>query len=283
MQYDEAPVQSTMQRRRDAFKSTATRSLDRYAGSRAAKSKAYGRGRKKSARRAKRSLPQALTPFHYTLNKANPAANFYSRVITMRNANYFVGGGTAYGATSVFNLSGVIPKTGIQANMTNTPSSTSAITELTHLQSLFSVYKIRKVKVTFRARSTEFTDATQWPEMMYRYNYDVNRMISTGGGPQQLDSSTNIQVHKFTNESPLVTATVYPKIQAPTYAYTGVTADGYALGPTESPWIDLSAASAHGGGADVPYWGLDYYFLQIPSGQTIDVDVELTIDFKWQH
>lgn len=272
-----------MQKRRDAFKSTATRASAKYAGSAAAKSKAYGRGRKKSARRAKRSLPQALTPFSYTLNKAPPGSNFYRRVVTMRNASSFTGTGSAVGMTSVFNLTGVVPSSssGILANF-NT-SGAAAITELSHLQSLFAVYKISKVRVTFRQRNTEYADGIQWPEMMYRYNYDVNRILTSGGGAAQLDSSTNIQVHKFTNDSPFVTATVYPKIQAPMYAYTGLTADGYALGPVDSPWIDLSAASAHGGGVDVPYWGLDVYFINIPTGQVIDCDVELTLDLKWQH
>lgn len=281
MQYDEAPVQSTMQRRRDAFKSTATRSSDRYASSRAARSKAYGRGRKKSARRAKRSLPQALTPFQYTLNKAPAGSNYYRRVITMRNASSITGTNNPVGMTSAFNLTGVTPKAGVFANFN--VSGAAAITELTHLQSLFSVYKISKVRVSFRSRVTEYQDGVQWPEMMYRYNYDVNRMITSAGGSAQLDSSTNINVHKFTNDSPLCVATVYPKIQAPTYSYTGVTADGYALGPTDAPWIDLSSATAHGGGADVPFWGLDVYFVSVPTGQVIDIDVELTVDLKWQH
>jgi len=281
MQYDEAPVQSTMQSRRNAFKSTATRSGDRYASSRAAKSKAYGRGRKKTARRAKRSLPQPLRPFDYTLNTGSAAQNYYQRVVTIRNANYFVGTGVAYGGSSQFSLAGTLANDGWQMNMNS--GGGSAISELASLQLLFGFYRIKKVKVTFRMQRAEFSDGVVMPEMMYRYNYDPNRVVTAGGGSLQLDSSTNIKVHRFSNDSPFVTATIYPKVLAPTYSYTGVTADGYALGPIDSPWIDLSAASSHGGGAAVPYFGLDYWFNNIPAEQQINIDVELTIEFKQQH
>lgn len=280
MNYDEAPAQR-MQSRRNAFKSTATRTGDRYASSRAAKSKAYGRGRKKSSRRARKSLPQALRPFDYTLNSGNAAQNYYQRVVTIRSANYFVGTGVAYGGSSQFSLAGTLANDGWQMNMNS--SGGAAISELTALQGLFGFYRIKMVKVTFRMTKSEFTDAISMPEMMYRYNYDPNRIVTAGGGSTQLDSSTNIKVHRFSNESPFVTATIYPKVLAPTYAYSGVTADGYALGPVDSPWIDLSVASSHGGGAAVPYFGLDYWFNNIPTEQEIRVDVELTCEFKMQH
>lgn len=280
MQYDEAPVQSTMQRRRNDFKSTATRTGDRYASSRAAKSKAYGRGRKKTARRAKRSLPQPLTPYDYVLNKSRPGQNYYQRVVTIRNASYFVGTGAAVGASTQFNLTGAVRNDGWQMNFN---VGGAGISELTSLQQLFGFYRIKMVRATFRLQKSEFTDAVQVPEMMYRYNYDPNRVISAGGGSMQLDSSTNIKVHRFTNDSPYVTATIYPKVLAPTYSYSGVTDDGYALGPIDSPWIDLSAESSHGGGAAVPYFGLDYWINTIPADNQINIDVELTIEFKMQH
>ena len=279
-QSDYVPV--TMQNRRNAFKSTATRASrgTRVSGS-AARSKRFGAFRKTRRGKARRSLPQPLRPYDYALNVAPPRSNFYRRVVTIRDAQSIAGGGAAYGATSVFSLTGAIPASGYVSNMNN--NGTTGITELASLQNLFALYKITKVVVTFRSKLTEFSDATQALELMYRYNYDANRQVNSGGGSAQFDSSTNVKVHRFSNESPFVTATIYPKIQAPTYAYTGVTADGYALGAVDSPWIDLSTDSEHGGGASVPYYGLDFYFPYMAVGTQVGIDVELTIDFKYQH
>lgn len=272
-----------MQHRRSAFKSTKTRSAAPSAS--AAKLTRFSARRFGAASSRRRSKKRVKLPaYEYILNPSTPRTNFYNRCITIKNANSIAGSGSTYGFTSVFSLTGTLPdssRTSLFANCNN--GGTTGISELSALQGLFAAYKIDKVVLTFTQKFSEFTDAVEFPNMWIRYNYDPNRDVTSGGGVAQFDSSTDVKVHRFSNESQVFQYTVYPKVMTPSYAYTGITADGYAYGTVDkNPWIDLST-SGSGAGSAVPFWGVDCYFGNIPTNQQIQVDVELHCAFKWQH
>ena len=186
------------------------------------------------------------------------------------------------GFTTWFNLDGLPPDNVHRINCRDASQPAVGIGELAALQALFSSYRIRKVRVDFRITQTEFTDNVYMPVITYRYNYDPNKVVTPGGGLAQMDSSTDIKQHMFTNESPMVSATIYPKVLAPLYAVSGLTADGYGLSSVSPPWMDLST-TGHGAASSVPHLGLDVWMNNLPSGQYLYVDVEFDVEFKWQH
>lgn len=245
------------------------------------RARSYARSAKRSAMKRMLKTYGPGPRYDYTLNPKNKSTDTYRRVITIKNANQIGGSGTTYGFTTVYSLTGALPNASVFSNCNN--SGTAGISELVALQQLFTYYKIEKAVVTLTMKLTEFSDAVEPPNVLVRYNYDPNRYITVGGGTSQLDSSTDVKVHRFTNESMVFQYTTYPKVLTPQYLYSGVTADGYAYGVKEGtqPWVDLSSTGS-GAGAAVPYWGTDFVFGNIPSGQTIQCDIELHCAFKWQ-
>lgn len=194
---------------------------------------------------------------------------------TIFNAYSITGAGTTYGGVTTFNFSG-----NNQANF----AASVAIGDLTSLQGLYRSFKMTKVVLTWRMRNSEFSDATQFPELYCRYNYDAN--AAAPSAVADYDGWENTKTHKFTNESPTFEYTIIPKVQKPLYAYTGaLTSFGFGLGVGGPvPWLDLADAAGTGvpAGVDVPWYGYSWYFSNIPSGQIMAVDIEFHFKCKDQ-
>lgn len=187
--------------------------------------------------------------YDYILNPST-YQDYYKRVFTIKDANNLNGPNGPYGFTTCFNLNGNIPITGMFANCNN--SGSTGIGDLAALQSVFSFYKIDKVVATFTAVNTEFSDAIEMPSVQCRYNYDIDKLVTTGGGPIQLEDLTDVKVHKFTNESSVFQYTVYPKQQEPAYLSTTLGVASYVSGPVyKNKWVDLD--SGRGGDAVPPH------------------------------
>lgn len=255
----------------------AARKLQQFARSRLTRAAAGFAGLPAAARRP-RMYRQALQPFTRKMNTFIPRV--YRRVTMIPEADTIVGSGATYQGRSTFNLTGVRPDATLRTNMTAT--GTTAITDLGAYQTLFRYYRIAKIRVFFKVLYAEFTDAAQYPTLYTRYCYDANTALPASA--DYFDDLTNTNRHTFTNESPEFVTTIYPKIQTPKYAITGLTSDGFAYSPASPGWIDLqgSGAGSQVDGANCQHYGLDWFFTNIPTGQSLNVSVEFTLDFKTQ-
>lgn len=204
----------------------------------------------------------------------------YRRVTLISEAREISGGGGTDQGRSTFNMSGIRPDSTQYTNMSQ--SGTAAVTDLASLQALFRYYRIVKIRVFFRLTNTEFTDAVQFPVLYTRYCYDPNTPVPTT--PQYFNELTNVNRHSFTNDSPEFVTTIYPKIMTPKYALTGLTSDGFAYSPASPGWIDFAGgpAGSQVEGADCQHFGLDWFITNVPTGQSLTVDVEFTVDYKTQ-
>lgn len=221
-------------------------------------------------------IPTALVPYQTLRNRLVARPHRFCK--TIFNAYIVAGAGATVGGVTTFNLSG--------ANAANFAGG-GAVSDLAFYQGLYRTFRINKIILTWRARFAEFTDTVQYPELYTRYNYDPNAVITGGGGVAQFDGWENTKTHKFTNESPTFEYTIYPKVQKPLYAYTGVATSlgfGLGIGSGPQPWLDLGDVAGVGvpAGIDVPWWGYAYYFSNIPSGQSMACDIEFQFECKDQ-
>lgn len=257
----------------------AVRRLQRFARARVLPATGGAGG---GARVAKKCRPPAFTqmmsPYTRKMNTFIP--RIHRRVVMIPEATDFNGEGETVQGRSTFNLNGIRPDATIYTNMSST--GTAAIPDLESLQQLFRYYRIVKIRVFFRIVYSEFTDNVQYPTLYTRYCYDANTGLPMDAN--YFSELTNTNRHTFTNESPEFVTTIYPKIQSPKFALTGLSSDGFAYAPTNPGWIDLSGAPAGSAitGCQAQHYGLDWFCTNVPTGQVLRASVEFTIDYKTQ-
>lgn len=235
----------------------------------------FMKGRARTPRRASRyrGIPTALVPYE-TIRNTNPQKSM-RWAKTIFNNTIWTGAGATVAFNGYFNLDATS-----SANL----ASGNACPDLASLQGLFGMYKFEKIELTFRLRQLELSDTAQEPELYIRYNYDPNLDLTAGGGVAQINGWENVKTHKFTNQSPIFQYTLYPKVMVPAYSYTGVASSlGWGLSQHKPMWLDLSdqsggGAGGGGGATGVQHYGVSGYFGNIPTGQSISLDI--TFHFK---
>lgn len=257
----------------------AVRRLQRFARSRFTRTAAAFAGVPAARRKTKaRIYTQGLNPYTRKMNTFLPRV--HRRVTMLPEVMTISGTGATDAGRSTFNMTGVRPDATLYTNMSQ--SGTAAISDLQAFRDIFRYYRLEKIRVFFKTINSEFTDATQYPTLYTRYCYDANAALP--GSADYFNELTNTNRHTFTNESPEFVTTIYPKIQTPKYALSGLTSDGFAYSPASPGWIDLTgtATGSQVDGADCQHYGLDWFITNIPAGQAINVSVEFTMAFKTQ-
>lgn len=138
------------------------------------------------------------------------------------------------------------------------------------LITMFKKYRVINLKWRFRLRTIELTDQAEHPNILLRYNYDPD-LLSSSINENFMLRQTNVIQKQFIHNTPQGCNLEYstkPAIMGARYAPTGV----YKPSPIFNQWCDFTTAVP----TEIDHYGIQYWISNLPTGQTIDVDLQIT-------
>lgn len=173
---------------------------------------------------------------------------------TLFNASYFVGAGTAVGATGYFTAA-------------NLP-------DWNYAKALFSHYRFKRVKLIITlvdlvaGDSKAFTN-TRMPEIFIKSNYDPSLAVPTQAS--NLQEFSNLVSFQMTPERTRVEFVIQPKVLQPVAVVTDTANQGYTT--RTPPWTLVTDA-------DIQNWGYVFLADLLDTSFRIMVDHEYEVEFK---
>lgn len=139
---------------------------------------------------------------------------------------------------------------------------------------MFKRYRITLAKVRFRLRTIELTDQAQHPMMLLRFNYDPDLTVGSVSENSMLRQMNVIQkqfIHN-TPEGATLEYTIKPAVMGTRYQFNSST----LVKPTPlfNQWCDFTTIS----NAEIGHYGLQYFISNLPTGQVIDMDLQLNYE-----
>lgn len=125
----------------------------------------------------------------------------------------------------------------------------------------------------FRLKNIELTDNAVAPTMWIRYNYDPN-LTSSSIGENQMSRLSNVVVKQFNFGHPsgaLLEYTIKPAILRAIQLYNST---AFVPSPQFRQWVDFQ--NNVGASVDVDHYGIQYFINNLPSGITIEHDIEMS-------
>lgn len=148
------------------------------------------------------------------------------------------------------------------------------IARYSNLITMFKQYRIREVKCRFRLENVELTDGAKLPTMYIRYNNDPDLQTAALSEDYFLRQQNVVvkQFHHNTIQGSLLNYNIKPCTLVATMLYPGVVGTAtYSPSPQWNKWIDFDPSTTVN---ETVYYGLQYFITNLPSGITINLDLE---------
>lgn len=137
------------------------------------------------------------------------------------------------------------------------------------LITMFRKYRIIALKWRFRLRTIELTDQAEHPTMYIRYNYDPD-LTTTSIGENFMLRQSNMICKQFIHNTPEgcnLEYTIRPAVMGDRKNIAGV----YKPSPLFKQWLDFTGIV----NGEIMHYGLQYFVTNLPTGQTLDQDLQV--------
>lgn len=214
------------------------------------KSKSYAKKRYYGPRATPRNGIVGNTKNANVLNTLKPAIYRFKDTI---NFNDIVGTGASVQSANIFHI--------------------GMVGRYSALIAMFRKYRITSAKWRFRLRTVELTDQAQHPVMLLRWNYDPD-LVQSSISENQMLRLQNVVHKQFIHNTPdgcNLEYTIMPAVMGARQIYsTGL----YKPSPMFRQWCDFTQDSLN----EITHYGIQSFITNLPTGQTIDVDLQLSYE-----
>lgn len=163
--------------------------------------------------------------------------------------------------------------TGVSVSGTNV-FTIKDVNRYTALIAMFRQYKINWIKLRWRLDNVELTDNAKLPTLYCRYNYDPDLQAASITEDTMLRTSNVVvkQFHHNTIQGSLLEYALKPCILRATMLYPGAVGTAtYSPSPAFNQWVDFDPSTTVN---EMVFYGLQYFFTNVPTGITINLDAE---------